>query len=94
MPRKRIDIPEEIQSFAAKMIENFNKSPGEGGWKGNDYWWYLSQLAIAVRELEDAMVKNSTNIEEKACNVANTAMIINDLYKPTLPTKKTRKKKK
>jgi len=78
---KDLDINLEIEKFASNMISNFDKSVGKDGWKGDDKWWYLAKLAIAVRELEDAMVNKSKKVNEKSCNVANIAMIISDLCK-------------
>lgn len=89
-----LEIDQEIEIFCGEMIKNFNKSAGKTGWKGKDKWWYLSQLAIAVRELETSMVKNSKDIAIKSSNVANVAMVISDLCKNEKPAKKENQKEK
>jgi hypothetical protein len=86
MVKKKLNIDDDIGWFSNEMLNNFGPDIAATNWKGKNKWWYLSQLAKAVRELEDAMVKDeskktSKNTIKAATKVANFSMIIADLHK-------------
>lgn len=68
---------EHIQKFAKQMDKHISNHNDKKGWKDKDVWWYFSQLVKGVRELEeDLTAKSSSNVTDKAVNIANLAMIV------------------
>lgn len=72
---------EKIIKFSEKMEKDLSKDVNKKDWnKSKDPWWYLSQLAKNVNELEGSM-KARKNINKLTVSIANYSLIISQLYK-------------